>query len=66
MKHTSLYLDEELLSAAAEVLGTSGSTVTVRAALEHVVRQAKLDALAAWEPELEPDDLDELRLPRAR
>lgn len=61
MKHTSLYLDEALLESAAEVLGTSGTTVTVRAALERVVRQSKLDALTQWEPELGPDELDRLR-----
>ena len=66
MKHTSIYLDEELLQAAAEALGTSGATVTVRAALERAVRQVKLEALAGWEPELEPAELDELRATRRR
>jgi Arc/MetJ family transcription regulator len=62
-KHTSLYLDDELLRAAGEVLGTSGPTGTVRAALEDVVRRARLESLAAWEIELTPADLAELRRP---
>lgn len=64
MKHTSLYLDEHLLRDAGDILGTSGPTGTVRAALEEVVRRARLRSLATWDIGLEPDDLDELRRPR--
>jgi Arc/MetJ family transcription regulator len=64
MKHTSLYLEEELLTEAAETLGTTGPTGTVRAALEDVVRRARLQSLAEWEIELQPEELEELRRPR--
>lgn len=60
-KHTSLYLDQDLLRDAEEVLGTSGPTGTVRAALEDVVRRARLKNLTTWEVELTPADLDALR-----
>ena len=63
-KHTSLYLDEELLREAEEILGTAGPTGTVRAALEDIVRRARLKNLTTWEVELSPADLDTLRGPR--
>ncbi len=63
-KHTSIYLDEELLRRAGEILGTSGPSGTVRAALEDVVRRARLKNLAGWEVELTNAQLDELRRPR--
>ena len=62
-KHTSLYLDEALLREAEEILGTTGPTGTVRAALENVVRRARLKSLTTWEVELTPAGLDELRGP---
>ena len=62
-KHTSLYIDEALLQAAEQALGTSGPTGTVRAALEEVVRRAQLRSLAAWDLELAPAELDALRRP---
>lgn len=65
MKHTSLYIDEALLVEASRVLGTDGPTPTVRAALEEVVRRQRLESLASWDLELTPEDLDELRAPRA-
>ena len=64
-KHTSLYLDEGLLREAEEILGTAGPTGTVRAALEDVVRRARLKNLTTWEVELSPADLDTLRGPRS-
>jgi hypothetical protein len=63
MKHTSLYVDEDLLRDAEGVLGTSGPTGTVRAALEDVVRRARLKSLAAWDVGVTPEELDELRRP---
>ena len=60
-KHTSLYLDQDLLQEAENVLGTSGPTGTVKAALEHVVRRARLKNLTTWEVELTPTDLEALR-----
>ena len=59
-KHTSLYLDEALLREAEEVLGTVGPTGTVRAALEDVVRRARLRNLTTWEVELTPADLEHM------
>jgi hypothetical protein len=64
-KHTSLYLDEELLREAESVLGTRGPTGTVKAALEDVVRRARLKNLTTWEVELTPDGLEDLRRPRS-
>ena len=64
MKHTSLYLDEDLLAEASRILGTDGPTSTVRTALEAVVRARRLESLASWEIGLTPDDLAELRAPR--
>jgi Arc/MetJ family transcription regulator len=64
MKHTSLYLDEDLLAEASRVLGTDGPTSTVRTALETVVRERRLQSLASWEVGLTPDDLAALRAPR--
>ena len=63
-KHTSLYVDPELLEEAGAVLGTSGPTGTVRAALEEVVRRARLKRLTSWEVELTPADLAASRGPR--
>lgn len=65
-KHTSLYLDEDLLHEAEVVLGTAGPTGTVRAALEDVVRRARLKNLTEWDVELTADELDALRGPRIR
>lgn len=61
MKHTSLYLDEQLLQEAESVLGTSGPSGTVRAALEDVVRHARIERLAAWDVELTPEELRRMR-----
>jgi len=63
-RHTSLYLDEELLREAGTALGTAGPTGTVRAALEDVVRRARLKNLIQWDVELTAADLDQLRGPR--
>jgi Arc/MetJ family transcription regulator len=64
MKHTSLYLDEDLLAEASRILGTDGPTSTVRTALESVIRTRRLESLASWEIELTPDDLAAIRRPR--
>jgi Arc/MetJ family transcription regulator len=66
VKHTSLYLDEDLLAEAEETLGTEGPTATVRAALADVVRREKLRQLAQWDlGDLTPERLAELRAPRS-
>ena len=64
MKHTSLYLDEELLAEASQILGTDGPTSTVRTALEAVITARRLESLASWEIGLTPEDLAEMRRPR--
>lgn len=66
MKHTSLYLDQQLLADAAAALGTRGTTDTVRSALEEVVRRRRLNALASWDIAAEPERADALRAPATR
>lgn len=61
IRRTSLNLDLGLVAEARDVLGTGGTTDTVRAALEDVVRRDKLRRLAEWTFEhVTPDELDEL------
>ena len=60
-KHTSLYLDEALLEEAEAVLGTSGPTGTIKAALEDVVRREHLKRLTNWEIALTVEQLKALR-----
>jgi Arc/MetJ family transcription regulator len=58
-------LDRELVTQAADVLGTTGATETVHAAMTEVVRSARRRRLAARDmPDLTPAALDELRRPR--
>ncbi len=65
MRRTSMLLDTELISQAARVLGTSGTTATVREALARAIRDARLEDLAAWElPASFPEQLASLRAPR--
>jgi len=55
---TSLLLDPELVAQAAEVLGTTSKTDTVRAALERAVRREHIRSLVEWElPDSAPDEL---------
>jgi Arc/MetJ family transcription regulator len=64
-QRTSLILDTELMERAAQVLGTSSKTDTVRAALERAVRDESLKRLAAWElPDSAAQLLAEQRRPR--
>lgn len=63
-KHTTIDLDEGLVSEAGRVLGTSGNGETVRAALREVVRAHRRLALLDLSSDLSLDDLDEMR--RAR
>ena len=44
-----MLLDSKLVAEAAEVLGTSKPTDTVRASLSQTVRQARLQNLVSWE-----------------
>jgi Arc/MetJ family transcription regulator len=58
-------LDRDLVTQAAEVLGTHGATETVHAAMTEVVRSARRRRLAGWELEdLTLETLDEMRRPR--
>lgn len=62
IKRTSLNLDLELVAQARKLLGTNGTTDTVRRALEEVVRRERLRRLGEWTFEdLTPEVLAELR-----
>jgi Arc/MetJ family transcription regulator len=65
IKRTSLNLDFELVEQAREVLHTSGTTDTVRRALEEVIRSNALRALAEWDlGGMTLEDLERMRQPR--
>ncbi len=64
IKRTSLNLDLDLVAQAREVLETSGTTDTVRRALEEVVRQEALRRLAEWRPDITLEDLERMRQAR--
>ena len=58
-------LDKALVAQAAEILGTRGSTETVHAAMESVVKRALRARLASRDlPDLTPEALVELRAGR--
>ena len=66
VKRTSLNLELDLVIAAREVLGTTGTTDTVHRALAEVVRRERLRKLGARRfDDLTPEALDELRQTRA-
>jgi Arc/MetJ family transcription regulator len=60
IRRTSLNLDHGLVAEARDVLGTNGTTETVRAALEDVIRRDKLRRLAQWHIELTAEEEAEL------
>ena len=65
VKRTSLNLELDLVAEARAILGTRGTTDTVRRALEEVVRREKLRALAERTfDDLTPEALAELRRTR--
>jgi Arc/MetJ family transcription regulator len=65
MRRTTINLDQELLRATADALGTSRMTDTVHAAMAEVVRRRKLEALTRLEfPDLSLEKLEEQRRPR--
>jgi len=65
VKRTSLNLELDLVDQARRVLGTQGTTETIHKALEEVVRQERLRALANETfDDLTPEALRELRRPR--
>jgi hypothetical protein len=59
IRRTSLNLDVGLVAEARDILGTNGTTATVRAALEDVIRRDKLRRLAEWRIELTPEEEEE-------
>jgi Arc/MetJ family transcription regulator len=65
-KRTNMNVDTSLVSQAAAVLGTHGTTDTVHAAMEDVVRRARRKRLAARDlPDLTPSELAQIRAPRS-
>jgi Arc/MetJ family transcription regulator len=65
-KRTNVNIDTALVDRAASVLGTRGTTATVHAAMEEVVRRARRERLAARDlPDLTATDLADLRRPRS-
>lgn len=60
-RHTTLNIDSELLTAAGGVLGTSGVTDTVHAALSASVRRYWQQWMADNPVELTVHDLDQMR-----
>ena len=65
-KRTNMNVDVSLLRKAANILGTRGTTATVHAAMEDVVRRDRLARLAARDfSDLTPEALEEMRRPRA-
>lgn len=58
-------VDLALVRDAASALGTKGTTATVHAAMNDVVRRARRQRLATRDfPDLTPEVLSELRSPR--
>jgi hypothetical protein len=61
IRRTSLNLDFRLVAEARDILGTNGTTATVRAALEDVIVRDKLRRLAARTYEdVTPEEFEEL------
>jgi Arc/MetJ family transcription regulator len=64
-RRTNMNVDTHLVEEAARVLGTRGTTATVHAAMEDVVRRAQRRRLVARDfPDLTPDAIAEMRKPR--
>ena len=62
---TTVLIDPELVAQARQVLGTSGTTATIRGALADVVARDQRRQLATWDlGDMTMSDLDDLR--RAR
>lgn len=61
-KHTTLNVDPELIAEAQEALGTKGTTATIHAALEDVVRRRRRLRLLTYDlPDLTPEALEQMR-----
>jgi len=64
-KRTTMLLDTELVERAAEALGTTRPTDTVRASLKQSVRRAHVANLVRWElAEDAAEDLEQQRATR--
>jgi Arc/MetJ family transcription regulator len=53
---TALNIDRDLVESAAQILGTSGTTATIDAALRSVVERAARERLLGRIRGLQPDD----------
>ena len=53
---TALNIDRDLVASAAQILGTSGTTATIDAALRSVVKRAARERLIGRIRRLHPDD----------
>ena len=53
---TALNIDRDLVASAAQILGTSGTTATIDAALRSVVKRAARERLIGRIRRLQPDD----------
>jgi hypothetical protein len=60
VKRTSLNLELDLVAEARAVLGTNGTTDTIRRALEEVVRRERIRRLSDRVFELTPEEEAEL------
>jgi Arc/MetJ family transcription regulator len=65
MARTTVNVDETLLAAASEALGTTGVTETVNAALAETVRRARLADFSVAEFDITDEELAEARADRA-
>lgn len=64
-KHTTIDLDQDLVAAASEVLGTDRIVDTVHGALEEVIaRRARAELVRMPMPDLTPEALARMREPR--
>jgi Arc/MetJ family transcription regulator len=65
-RRTSMYLDRDLVDAAAAALGTEKTTETVHEAMREVVARARRRKLAARDlPDLTPEAIEAMRRARA-
>lgn len=60
VKRTSLNLDVDLVAKARGVLGTSGTTDTVHAALREIVREQRIQWLLNYDMSLTDEEHDAL------
>ena len=65
MSRTTVSLDDDLLQDARRLLGTSGISDTVNAALAVAVRQARLVAFGVRRFEITDDDIARARADRS-